>query len=86
MEVHSITKEELLNVIENEGKIRIDSFVEGAIELAEEVHSGVKREDEKSSFLETHVWPVTIDVIRHYKKTDKLLTTLQNVTVKKAER
>jgi hypothetical protein len=41
MEVHSVTKEELLNVIENEAKIRIDSFVEGAIELAEEVHSGV---------------------------------------------
>ena len=80
MEIHSTTKEELLNVIENEAKIRIDSFVEGAIELAEEVHSGVKREDEKSSFLETHIWPVTIDVIRHYKKTDKLLTTLQIVS------
>ncbi len=80
MEVHSATKEDLLNVIENEAKIRIDSFVEGAIELAEEVHSGVKREDRKSSFLETHVWPVTIDVIQHYQKTDKLLTTLQVVS------
>jgi len=80
MNLHSATKEELLNVIENEAKIRIDSFVEGAIELAEEVHLNVKREDEKSSFLETHVWPVTIDVIRHYQKTDKLLTTLQIVS------
>ena len=80
MNVHSATKEELLNVIENEAKIRIDSFVEGAIELAKEVHLNVKREDEKSSFLETHVWPVTIDVIRHYQKTDKLLTTLQIVS------
>ncbi len=80
MEVNSATKEELLNIIENEAKIRIDSFVEAAIELAEEVHSGVKREDEKSPFLETHVWPVTIDVIQHYKKTDKLLTTLQIVS------
>jgi len=80
MEIHSATKEELLNIIENEANIRIDSFVEAAIELAEEVHSGVKREDGKSSFLETHVWPVTIDVIRHYKKTDKLLTTLQIVS------
>ncbi len=48
MEVYSITKEELLNVIENEAKIRIDSFVEWAIELSEDVHSGVKREDGKS--------------------------------------
>ncbi len=55
-------------------------LLKGAIELAEEVHSGVTREDGKSSFLETHVWPVTIDVIRHYKKTGKLLTTLQIVS------
>ncbi len=80
MEVNSATKEDLLNVIENEAKIRIDSFVEGAIELVEEVHSGVVREDGKSSFLETHVWPVTIDVIQHYQKTGKLLTTLQIVS------
>ena len=80
MEIHSATKEDLLNIIENEAKIRIDSFVEGAIELVEEVHSGVVREDGKSSFLETHVWPVTIDVIQHYQKTGKLLTTLQIVS------
>jgi len=80
MEIHSATKEDLLNIIENEAKVRIDSFVEGAIEVAEEVHSDLKREDGKSSFLETHVWPVTIDVIQHYQKTDKLLTTLQVVS------
>ena len=80
MDVHSATKEELLNIIENEAKIRIDSFVEGAIELVEEVHFEVVREDGKSSFLETHVWPVTIDVIQHYQKTGKLLTTLQIVS------
>lgn len=80
MSVNSATKEDLLNTIENEANIRIDSFVEGAIELAEEVHSDVKREDGKSSFLDTHVWPVTIDVIQHYQKTDKLLTTLQVVS------
>lgn len=80
MEIHSAIREELLNIIENEAKIRIDSFVEGAIELVEEVHSGVVREDGKSSFLETHVWPVTIDVIQHYQKTGKLLTTLQIVS------
>jgi len=80
MDVHSVTKEDLLNIIENEAKVRIDSFVEGAIELAEEVHSDLKREDGKSSFLETHVWPVTIDVMRHYQKTNKLLTSLQVVS------
>jgi len=80
MDIHSAKKEDLLNIIENDAKIRIDSFVEGAIEIAEEVHSDVKREDGKSSFLETHVWPVTIDVIQHYQKTNKLLTTLQVVS------
>ncbi|MDH3764599.1 MAG: hypothetical protein OER82_02165 [Nitrosopumilus sp.] len=80
MDVHSVTKEDLLNIVENEAKVRIDSFVEGAIELAEEVHSDLKREDGKSSFLETHVWPVTIDVMRHYQKTNKLLTSLQVVS------
>ncbi|MDH3203960.1 MAG: hypothetical protein OEL81_04695 [Nitrosopumilus sp.] len=69
-----------MNIVENEAKVRIDSFVEGAIELAEEVHSDLKREDGKSSFLETHVWPVTIDVMRHYQKTNKLLTSLQVVS------
>lgn len=80
MKIQPAKKEDLLNVIENEAKITINSFVENAIELAEEVHAEVKREDGKSSFLETHIWPVTIDVIRHYQETDKLLTTLQIVS------
>ena len=80
MSIITATKEDLLNIIENEAKIRVDSFVESAIELVEELHSDVKREDGKSSFLETHVWPVTIDVIQHYQKTNKLLTTLQIVS------
>lgn len=80
MEVRSASKEDLLNVIENEAKIRMDSFVENAISLAEELHSDLKREDGRSSFLETHTWPVAIDVIRHYKTTNRLLTTLQIVS------
>ena len=80
MGIESATKEDLLNVIENDANIRVNSLVEGAIELAEEVHAGLKREDGKSSFLETHVWPVTIDVIQHYKKTNKLLTILQIIS------
>ena len=80
MEVHSATKEDLLKVIENEAHIRVDSFIQNAIDLAEEAHSDLKREDGKSSFLETHIWPVTIDVIRHYNTTSKFLTSLQIVS------
>jgi (p)ppGpp synthase/HD superfamily hydrolase len=78
--IQKATKSDLFKVIEDEGHVRIDSFVESAIELAEEVHSDLKREDGQSSFLETHIWPVTIDVIRHYKSAGKLLTTLQIVS------
>ncbi len=77
MKINSITKDELISYIENEAKIRIDSLVESAIETAEEVHSDIKREDGSSSFLETHIYPVTLDVIQHYQSTNKLLTTLQ---------
>lgn len=77
MQINSITKDELISYIENEAKIRIDSLVESAIETAEEVHSGIKREDNSSPFLETHIYPVTLDVIQHYQSTNKLLTTLQ---------
>ena len=74
------TRDELVSYIENDAKMVVDSFVESAIDLAEEVHSGITREDGKSSFLETHTWPVTLDVIKHYQSTDKLLTTLQIVS------
>ncbi len=80
MTIQQVTREVLVSYIENDAKILVDSFVESAIELAEEVHSGITREDGKSSFLETHVWPVTLDVIKHYQGTDKLLTTLQIVS------
>ncbi|MFB5598596.1 MAG: hypothetical protein ACE5RJ_06245, partial [Nitrosopumilaceae archaeon] len=77
MTIESITKDELLSFIENEAKIKVDSLIEGSIETAEEVHAGIKREDNTSSFLETHVWPVTLQVVRHYQTTHKLLTSLQ---------
>jgi (p)ppGpp synthase/HD superfamily hydrolase len=78
--IQKATKNDLFKIIESEGHVRIDSFVESAVELAEEVHGDLKREDDQSSFLETHIWPVTIDVIRHYKSAGKLLTTLQIVS------
>ena len=77
MKVERITKNELASYIENTANIRIDSTLESAFEMAEEVHSDIKREDGSSSFLETHVWPVTLDVIKHYQTTTNLLTTLQ---------
>src|SRR3990172_5515718 len=73
----SVTKDELLSFLENEVKFRIDTIVESAIEMAEEVHAGVKREDGASSFLQTHTWPVTLEVIKHYQSENKLLTSLQ---------
>ena len=77
MSVESLSKNELISYIENEAKIKIDSILEGAIEAAEEVHSGITREDGSSPFLETHIWPVTLEVIKHYQSTNRLLTTLQ---------
>lgn len=77
MSTESLSKDELLSYIDNEAKIKIDSLIEGAIETAQEVHSGIKREDGTSSFLETHIWPVTLEVIKHYQNTNQLLTSLQ---------
>lgn len=76
----SVKKSEFLAFVEKEAKIHVDSYIENAIQLAEEVHSGVKREDGTSSFLETHIFPVTINVIRHYKRANKPMTTIQIVS------
>lgn len=76
----SVKKKDFLLFIEKEAKIHIDSYIESAIHLAEEVHSGVRREDGMSSFLETHIFPVTINVIRHYKRANKPMTTIQIVS------
>ena len=77
MAIERVSKDDLISFIENNAKIRIDSLVESAFETAEEVHTGIKREDGSSSFLETHVWPVTLDVIKHYLTTTQYLSTLQ---------
>lgn len=79
MTIQSVSKDEFISFIENEAKFRVDSFIGGAIDLVEEVHGEAKREDGTSSFLETHVWPVTIDVVKHYKLANRPLTTLQVV-------
>lgn len=80
MGFESVTKSELLSFLENEAKFRIDSYIEGAIEQAEELHLGLKREDDTSSFLETHIWPVTMNVVRHYMLVNKPITAVQVVS------
>ncbi|MGI0004518.1 MAG: hypothetical protein ACREAX_04390 [Candidatus Nitrosotenuis sp.] len=77
MEIQFSSKDDLIDAIENEAKIKVEGFIESAIEEAQEVHSGIKREDGISPFLETHIFPVTIDVIRHYRSANKFLTMLQ---------
>lgn len=80
MVIESLKKKDLIHFIENEANFHISSLIEGAIALAEEVHSGVKREDDTSSFLETHTWPVTMKVINHYRSVNKIMTPIQIVS------
>ena len=42
---YEVSKHKFIAFLENEAKLRVDDFIVGAIEIAEEVHSGVKRED-----------------------------------------
>lgn len=73
----AVSKQEFTAFLENEARLRIDDFIEGAIEIAEEVHSGVKREDRLSPFLETHTLPVTIDVVKHYRHINRTITSVE---------
>lgn len=77
MAIKPISKESFLSFLENDAGIRMDSFLETAIGVAEEVHEGVKREDGVSSFLDTHIWPVAIDVTVHYRKNNRTITTVE---------
>jgi (p)ppGpp synthase/HD superfamily hydrolase len=77
LDVPTATKDQFLAFLENDAKVRIDSYIEGAIELGEEVHAGLVREDGTSGFLETHTWPVTMDVVRHYRSEKRNLTSVE---------
>ncbi|MEO9296355.1 MAG: HD domain-containing protein [Nitrososphaera sp.] len=70
------SKEGFLSFLQS-NNVRIDSLVEGAIEVAEEVHADLKREDGKSLFLETHTWPVAIEVVRHYRDANRSITGVE---------
>jgi (p)ppGpp synthase/HD superfamily hydrolase len=75
-----IKTNDIVPLIEKVANIHVANFVESAIELAKEVHAGVKREDGISSFLETHIWPVTMDVIRHYVSVNRSVNSTQIVS------
>lgn len=68
---------EFLSFLEDECQIRVDSLIEGAIEVAEDVHAGLVREDGKSLFLDTHTWPVAMDVVRHYLENNRNITGVE---------
>jgi (p)ppGpp synthase/HD superfamily hydrolase len=71
------SRSEFLSFLENEGRLRPDSLIEGAIEIAEEVHAGLVREDGRSLFLETHTWPVAMDVVAHYRSNNRGITGVE---------
>jgi (p)ppGpp synthase/HD superfamily hydrolase len=68
-----LKRKELENYLIRSG-ITIDDYVIKAMDVSTEVHDGIKREDNQSPFLETHIWPVTRDVVQHY------LTVNRNIT------
>jgi (p)ppGpp synthase/HD superfamily hydrolase len=75
-----VSKPDFLSFLQDEAKVRLDDYTEGAVEVAEEVHSGLMREDGTSPFLETHTWPVTMDVIRHYRSVNRNITSVEIAT------
>jgi (p)ppGpp synthase/HD superfamily hydrolase len=74
---YALNTQDFLSFLENEANIRIDGFIEGAIEVAEEVHHGVTRDNTVWSFLETHTWPVARDVVRHYRSVNRTITSVE---------
>ncbi len=75
--MYSLSTQDFLTYLENKAQLRVDDFIRGAVEVAEEVHRGVKREDDLSSFLETHTWPVAAEVVRHYRTINRNITSVE---------
>src|SRR5919205_4615680 len=78
-DIPRVGRSEFLDFLQDEGKMRLDDYIEGAVEVAEEVHSGLMREDGTSPFLETHTWPVAMDVVRHYRSANRNITSVEIV-------
>jgi (p)ppGpp synthase/HD superfamily hydrolase len=74
---YALNKQDFLSFLENEANIRLDGFIEGAMEVAQEVHHGVTRDNTAWSFLETHTWPVARDVVRHYRTVNRTITSVE---------
>jgi len=77
LDIPRVTKQDFLAFLQNEAHMRIDDYIEGAVEVAEEVHSGLLREDGISPFLETHTWPVTMDMVRYYRSVNHNITSVE---------
>jgi (p)ppGpp synthase/HD superfamily hydrolase len=80
LDLPQVSKQEFLAFLQDEAKVRLDDYIEGAVEVAEEVHSGLMREDGTSPFLETHTWPVTMAVVRYYRSVNRNITSVEIAT------
>jgi (p)ppGpp synthase/HD superfamily hydrolase len=74
-----LKREELENFLIQSG-IRIDDYIITALDVSTEIHDGLKREDNQSPFLETHIWPVTRDVVKHYATVNRSITSVEVVS------
>jgi len=74
-----LKREELENFLVQSG-IRIDDYIITALDVSTEIHDGIKREDNQSPFLETHIWPVTRDVVKHYATVNRSITSVEVVS------
>jgi (p)ppGpp synthase/HD superfamily hydrolase len=74
-----LKREELENFLIQSG-IRIDDYIITALDVSTEIHDGIKREDNQSPFLETHIWPVTRDVVKHYATVNRIITSVEVVS------
>jgi (p)ppGpp synthase/HD superfamily hydrolase len=74
-----LKREELENFLIQSG-IRIDDYIITALDVSTEIHDGIKREDNQSPFLETHIWPVTRDVVKHYATVNRSITSVEVVS------
>ena len=74
-----LKREELEKFLVQSG-IRMDDYVITAMDVSTEIHDGIKREDNQSPFLETHIWPVTRDVVKHYMTANRNITGVEIVS------
>ena len=74
-----LKREDLENFL-TQNRIRIDDYISKAMDVSTEIHSGIKREDNQSPFLETHIWPVTRDVVKHYLAANRNITSVEIVS------